>query len=109
MDIQDKHEIKIFYDHEILISQKYGGVSRYFFEIITEMRRSIPDVKPVIKAAISCNYYFRKEIKMRDKLPKHGNGFRNSLSAVIEIIKAKMSGHPYDIIHPTFFSPGLSI
>lgn len=105
MDIQDKHEIKIFYDHEILISQKYGGVSRYFFEIITEMRRSIPDVKPVIKAAISCNYYFRKEIKMRDKLPKHGNGFRNSLSAVIEIIKAKMSGHPYDIIHPTFFFP----
>ena len=47
--------MKILYDHQILIMQKYGGISRYFYELVTNLEQiqiadiSIPDCfsKPV--------------------------------------------------------------
>ena len=47
----------IFYDYHFLI-QKFGGVSRYYFEIITRLKKHNINYK--ILSFLSFNYYFRK-------------------------------------------------
>jgi len=51
--------IRILYDHRIFEMQQYGGVSRYFYEIINEFVQS-SDIKPSISIAVSNNYFINK-------------------------------------------------
>ena len=46
----------IFYDYHFLI-QKFGGVSRYYFEIITKLKKHNLNYK--ILSLINFNYYFK--------------------------------------------------
>ena len=47
--------MRVFYDYVALLMQKYGGVSRYFYEIISQIRKEHKDVEAVIKASVSKN------------------------------------------------------
>lgn len=50
-------ELKVLYDFQILLMQQYGGISRYFYEIMTRMEKNGIDIKmPVIG---NLNYYFQ--------------------------------------------------
>ena len=98
--------MKILYDYQALFMQKYGGVSRYFYEIIDKIRKGNPEDELNVKAAISINYYFRNEIKQRDSRLKHGNDFFNNMGIYAAIKMANLKNSPYDIIHPTFYYDG---
>jgi glycosyltransferase involved in cell wall biosynthesis len=44
--------MKILYDHQIFTSQKYGGISRYFYEL-----DAISDIQYEIPLLVSNNHY----------------------------------------------------
>ncbi|XME01254.1 glycosyltransferase family 4 protein [Lachnospiraceae bacterium C1.1] len=94
--------MRILYDYQALFMQKYGGVSRYFYEIINGMRKDYPQDKININAAISINYYFKDEIRMRERRLKHANDMVNNSKVYASLLSAAIINKPYDIIHPTF-------
>ena len=97
--------MRVLFDYQILYLQKYGGISRYFHELIRHLISMYPDDSFDIKAAISQNYYFRDMVPQR-KLLRHGNRLLNNVSMKYEILKADISGKGIDIIHPTYYMPG---
>ena len=48
--------MKIFYDHEAFSIQEYGGVSRYFFEIISRLKK-YNNCQPILSKIYSNNKY----------------------------------------------------
>lgn len=89
--------MRVLYDYQILYLQKYGGISRYFYELISHLESQYEQDSFNISAAISQNYYFREKIPQR-KLLKHGNRMINDL-------QMKMKTGNIDILHPTYYEP----
>ena len=90
-------KINIFYDYQAMRMQKYGGISRYFYELLTHINET-----DVAHADASCiwnrNVYFEKYFhKITDKNTR-GGGFINRFFARGKIKK-------YDIVHPTYYHP----
>ena len=89
---------RVYFDFQILFAQRYGGISRYFYELIPELRAL------GVQCDISCvhnhNYYFADSFGFHD----------TSLSekAVFWFINKFKAHHDtkrthYDIIHPTYY------
>ncbi len=95
--------MRVLYDHQTLFLQKYGGVSRYFYEVINGIRKIHPEDELKVRAAVSVNYYFRDEIRMREKRPAHFNDPVNHFSIYTELAKARFTHNNFDIVHPTFY------
>lgn len=100
--------MKILYDHQIFTSQKYGGISRYFYELVKEFDE-MGDVEIDIPLVISNNHYISEKqyTKHLDLLPnkqfrgKHRvfNLF-NKPNSIYELKKQN-----FDIFHPTYYDP----
>lgn len=71
--------MKILFDYQIACIQKYGGVSRYHYELMQGLNR-IDGVKAGMGILYSANYYFRRGL-FRDRIRKTGKpgGFRAEL------------------------------
>ena len=98
--------MRILYDYQALFLQKYGGVSRYFYEIINGIRKQNPEDELKVKAAVSVNYYFRNEIHMKKKRLKHGNDFLNNNLIYATLMMDNLIRGGFDIVHPTFYYDG---
>lgn len=93
--------MKIYYDFQILSLQKYGGISRYYYELITHIEKlGLAEVK------INChnsrnkyfeNYFNKKASVEGGKIKKLSDFAVNTLSSFVEERKG------YDIIAPTYF------
>lgn len=103
-------KMRVLYDYQVLEFQKYGGISRYFFELysafITKYQKDIMVKLPVF---YSYNYYFSNFAKQRNsylgRIGKIINQKINRLKVVIDIYFNYFVGKPYDIIHPTYYFP----
>ena len=99
--------MKVVYDHQVFSWQKFGGVSRYFVELI----RHLPsDVEPHIRQLLSENVYLADIKDVVDgvssfdianfRVRKHLYEWLNQRRS------AKMLGEGgYDIVHPTYYNP----
>lgn len=96
--------MKVYYDFQILLMQKYGGISRYFFEVISRLNNMNVDVD--VHCLHSINYYFRDQIKVVSsswgmnipaKIKRRIYRYMNTIKALWDIRKG------YDIIHPTYY------
>ena len=90
--------MRVFYDFQILASQKYGGISRYFFELSSRMKSLGADAS--VGCVRSINYYFREQFRMRDKIR---NRFVRKFFGALNRIDALLQMKKYDIIHPTYY------
>jgi glycosyltransferase involved in cell wall biosynthesis len=97
--------MKIAYDYTAFLLQKYGGVTKYFVELVKNISLN-HDVK--IIAPININIYateLEKEIfsliRLK-KIPRFGSKISNYLNYIISSIHMKYSKP--DIIHKTFFN-----
>jgi hypothetical protein len=96
--------MKILYDHQIFTSQKYGGISRYFYELINHSEGLF---EYDISGIYSENEYI-KTLSLYKEFPFKsyfkGKGiilyFLNKSNSVKKIKKGD-----YDIIHPTYYAP----
>lgn len=98
--------MNILYDHQIFTSQKYGGISRYFYELIKEFD-DVEDIKIRTSVLLSNNYYISNKyyIKYINFLPnkefarKQGIITRvNKINSIYQIKKQN-----FDIFHPTYY------
>lgn len=98
--------MKVLFDFQTLISQKYGGVSRYHCELRKELDK-INDVVTDIPVLFSQNFYFENEygIKAVSKYPPKTQRLIRTLNHWNTYLKCRKNH--YDIIHPTWYDPYL--
>lgn len=100
--------MKILYDHQIFTWQKYGGISRYFYEIIRGID-GIQDISYEVPLFVSNNHYIsdKKYIKYVDLLSNiHFKG-KNRMFKLLNKTNTifKLKHHNFDIFHPTYYDP----
>lgn len=108
--------MKVAYDSQIFVAQKYGGISRYFCEIASRISK-IPEVDISITAPMNINSYLAnvpKEIVSGFRAP-NTDRFQTSLEKNyprlmmrglgILMGDAMLRAMKPDIIHETYFSP----
>ncbi len=99
--------MKIYYDHQICLEQKYGGISRYYYEII-QKERELGIAQVDIQCIWSINKYFEKEFGK--KAVSRAPGIRGVLSLYAAYTLNTMKTlwqlqKGYDIVHPTYYNP----
>ena len=98
--------MKVLFDYQTLIAQKYGGVSRYHCEIKKELDK-IYGVSVDVPVLFSQNAYFEHEygIKAVKEYPPKTKRLVKILNHWNTYLKCKLN--KYDIIHPTWYDPYL--
>lgn len=99
--------LRVLYDHQIFSEQRYGGISRYFFELM----RRLPALggEACLSLKLSNNTYLRRsglgagavfcgDWKFRGK-----NRLMNLLNE--RASRARLRSGDCDIFHPTYFNP----
>lgn len=100
--------MKILYDHQIFTLQKYGGISRYFYELNNGFY-VMKDVNCEIPLLVSNNHYIsdKKFVKYIDFLPNKqfkGKGkVFNLINQANSILKLRKQN--FDVFHPTYYDP----
>lgn len=95
--------MKILYDHQIFSLQKYGGVSKYFCELLKRIPRELWDTTTLF----SQNEYIKSAnlFKYYDIIPNHNfkgkSLLMNELNKIYSIYK--ITHDTYDIFHQTHF------
>ena len=98
--------MKVLYDHQIFTSQIYGGISRYFFELIKYFKND-DEIKYELSLKYSNNYYLKKLNNLSYKAFLENYSFRGKYR-LLNIINKKVSKKAiyegnYDIFHPTYY------
>ena len=97
--------ISVYYDYQIMLAQRFGGISRYIYEISSRLKSLGADVK--MRCIHNHNYYFSESLGMYDT-SKKSEIFRLSELGIFHYVNKTarsydlMSGH-YDIYHPTYY------
>jgi glycosyltransferase involved in cell wall biosynthesis len=94
--------MKILYDHQIFSSQKFGGISRYFFELMNHSE-GLFDYE--VSGIFNENEYI-KSLGEYEKFPLRAN-FKGKWRIINIMNKAnsirKIKEGNYDVIHPTYY------
>ncbi len=100
--------MKILFDHQIFSTQRYGGISRYFYELMKRFE-DMNEITSQLSVRFSNNYYIRdsgmvSSDYLLEKLDFRGKDrlrvLLNKRSSVRDIKEQN-----YDIIHPTYYDP----
>jgi len=119
------NKIKILFDPEIFLLQKYGGISRYFYELLSKFHEDT-DIEFILPIAFSDNYYlkhapfllchnFLKPLKAKDKNPflkLMGKPWRKISKRVLKYqqnknemkLKEALNARDFDICHLTYYN-----
>lgn len=98
--------MKILYDHQIFTQQKYGGISRYFFELIRRFGGGVNSCE--VATLFSDNAYYNKVFnpQLNKILPTFDfigkPKITRSLNFGKSIIKVKNGN--FDVFHPTYYN-----
>ncbi len=90
-------KINVFYDYQIMLLQKYGGISRYFYELLTYINKT-DEAHADAFCLGNKNSYFQSYFNKLNNKRMRGLGVVNRFFA-----KRKMK--KYDIVHPTYYNP----
>ncbi len=116
--------MKVLYDHLIFENQKYGGISKYFYEIISKLNAQ-PDYEWLLPLRYSSNEYISKlenitlkggsefyddfcfglDFKGKWFLFQYLNKYISKVSENRRMAESVLSDGSYDIFHPTDISP----
>jgi glycosyltransferase involved in cell wall biosynthesis len=95
--------LKIFYTYDIFCLERYGGISRYYFELIKRISPKMADVNVI--AGWHINEYIKSMREVQGiRLPalKHTGFVRLSINRLFQTIMLKRT-NPRSILHQTFF------
>lgn len=107
--------MKVLYDSQIFGSQKYGGISRYFVELIKELEL-LENYTSILPFIYSQNAYLDESRLSKSKIfipildMKFRGNYRvhNMLLETNSLLeKRKIRNGDYDIFHPTYYEPKL--
>ncbi|EDZ62399.1 glycosyl transferase, group 1 [Sulfurimonas gotlandica GD1] len=94
--------MKILFDHQIFLAQKYGGISRYFVELVKKFDSL--NQKYSLPVYYSNNVYLEDIKKIK---PFQENKFSKKLFSYMGrlIMKKYIKENSFDIFHPTYYDP----
>ncbi len=101
--------MRILYDHQMFSIQKYGGVTKYFCEL---MKNITPQNDYKLSVLLSDNHYLKEDQKIFKKmfLPIPDKDFRlkgrikDAIYSVNEHFSKKIiNSNNYDLFHPTYY------
>jgi len=100
--------MKVLYDHQIFTSQIYGGISRYFFELMKNFEND-DGIDYDLPLRYSYNHYLNKYNDLKYKPFLKNFNFRGKYR-LINILNKNISKKllikgDYDIFHPTYYDP----
>ena len=100
--------MKILYDYQIFMTQKYGGISRYFYELTNEFDY-MEDIETVTPILFSNNHYIsdKRLIKHLKFFPnKDFRGKQRLMSPLNMLVSVSyLKKQNFDIFHPTYYDP----
>ena len=104
---RDPQKLKILYDHQIFTTQKYGGISRYFAELISGMSNE-KDLTNEVGIVYSGNEYLKALVpgylyRFAQTGWKIERSFRKRVNCNKSIQLLKKGS--FDLFHPTEFNP----
>ena len=95
--------MNLLYDHQIFSLQEFGGISRYFYELISFLEK---DTFIDVSGYYSNNYYLEKT-KYKKKSFFKNISFRGKRSFLNLINKrdsiSKIKRNEYNVFHPTYY------
>jgi len=98
--------MKVLYDHTIFTNQKYGGISRYYTELINEFN-SISIIKPSVSLLLSNNYYLQNSNSVHSVNFFPDRYFKGRDKTIIAVnslyTKYRVKEQNYDLFHPTYY------
>ena len=100
--------MKILYDHQIFTTQKYGGISRYFYELISILNCE-ENMQTNIPLNVSNNHYLANKnlVNFFNFFPN--KEFRGKFRLMMEWNKRgviqEIKKQNFDIFHPTYYDP----
>ena len=100
--------MKVKYDHQVFEVQKYGGISRYFYELVNQFD-TLDEVETNITLLLSNNYYISEKNYTRhlDFLSK--KQFRGKQRLFNYINKPfaiqQLKKQNFNLFHPTYYDP----
>jgi glycosyltransferase involved in cell wall biosynthesis len=103
--------LRVVYDHQVFSWQRYGGISRYIYEVATQLTKS-ENIEVKILALAYVNEYLKK-YKSDNKsnlivglpvpyIPRRINKLVNQFNHKLSAIWLKK--YPHDILHKTYYS-----
>ena len=90
--------MRIYYDYQIMLGQKFGGISRYIYEISSRLPALGVDVD--ISCVHNHNYYFAEKFGLHkmSKLNQAVFHYVNKMKRCFDLRRWN-----YDIFHPTYY------
>ncbi len=100
--------MKIAYDHQTFTLQDYGGISRYFFELLDYFHRT-GRAEFELWVRYSNNHYLEGAGFARPKRFWPGSAFRGKVRLIDRLNRPRsrrgLAAQAFDIFHPTYFDP----
>lgn len=102
MNIFKEDYMRVFYDYQIFVSQKYGGVSRYFIELWNGLDKLNQNTEIYTKVCFAQNEYYCKKKNVRQAEYKN-EMLKNLVDYFNKVVNVFcVSFGKYDIIHQTW-------
>lgn len=100
--------MKVLYDYQTFARQKFGGISRYFVELLSNLDG---EIKVYHKVLFSQNYYLYdrfgiKQWNIKNKAGRYGSLVLNDITTFLHVLFQAIKGKPYDIVHITWYKAG---
>jgi glycosyltransferase involved in cell wall biosynthesis len=96
--------MNILFDHQAFIIQNYGGISRYYYELISRFDKK--EAYPMISLFCSNNVYANDIVNSKiDFLKSINFKGKNTIINTLNIINSKknIKKENFDIFHPTYY------
>lgn len=100
--------MNVLYDHQIFSSQVYGGISRYFTELISAIENNSTHISPQVLLKFSNNVYFNNTgIKKRHFLNNVNFKGKTKLIYGLNYLHnlVQIPFADFDLFHPTYYNP----
>ena len=95
---------QLMFDYQILLMQKYGGISRYFYEVISRVPLNEFDLN--FSVINNLNYYFEDYFGQPIREINNPKKYRRIIKKNQAITKKTLKKSKDNIIfHPTYFNP----
>ncbi len=99
--------MKVLYDYQIFTAQKFGGISRYFVELMRGID-AVDGITYSLDVFGNINYYLPnsnlRQFNFAEKLKKYPRKAHKILHKNRAVIENQLNGD-VDVFHPTYFDP----
>lgn len=100
--------MKVLFDHQCFTYQDYGGISRYFVNLMNEFDK-LSEVSYSLSLKYSNNFYIREKsgLSVKPYFPNtnfRGKKFTSHLLNLPNSI-SNIRNKDYDVFHPTYYNP----